>query len=47
MSKAANTKRVKMISKEAKKLYDHDKSGIKWTDAIKKASTELKKKGKL
>ena len=47
MSKKAGTNRMSMISAEAKKIYDGKKAGIKWTDAIKKASAKLKKEGKL
>lgn len=44
--KSANTKRVTMISTRASKIYKaHPK--MEWTDAIKKASKELKKEGKL
>lgn len=45
-NKAANTKRVTMISKEAKKIRK-DKPSLKWTSAIKQASASLKKQGKL
>jgi len=40
-----NTNRMKMISTRAKEIYKPKK--MKWTDAIKKASKELKKEGKL
>ncbi len=46
MGKKENTNRMKMISSLAKKIYAEGKTK-KWTDAIKKASTELKKQGKL
>lgn len=46
MAKAANTNRMKMISTLAKKIYA-DGGAKKWTDAIKKAATQLKKEGKL
>jgi len=46
-TKKANTSRMKMISTEAKKLYNDGKGGMKWTSAIKKASDNLKKQGKL
>jgi hypothetical protein len=46
MAKKENTNRMKMISARAKKIYAEGKAK-KWTDAIKKASTELKKEGKL
>lgn len=42
----ANTARMKMISGEAKKIYK-DNPKMEWTNAIKKASTKLKKQGKL
>ena len=44
--KSANTNRMKLISARAKTLY---KPGgkLKWTEAISKASTQLKKEGKL
>jgi|688.fasta_scaffold2010409_2 hypothetical protein len=44
--KTSNTNRLKMISSRAKELYASGKVK-KWTDAIKKASAELKKSGKL
>lgn len=44
--KSANTNRMKLISARAKEIYASGKAK-KWTDAIKKASTELKKEGKL
>jgi len=47
MSKKENTSRMAMISHEAKKIYNGGKSGIKWTDAIVKASNKLKKEKKL
>jgi len=43
--KEDNTNRMKMISTRAKKIYKP--KTMKWTDAIKKASEELKKEGKL
>lgn len=46
-TKKSNTSRLKMISTEAKKLYKDGNGGMKWTAAIKKASTNLKKQGKL
>lgn len=42
--KAANTKRVTMISRHAKRTR---KNGEAWTNAIKRATKELKKEGKL
>lgn len=44
--KSANTNRMKVISARAKEIYAAGKTK-KWTDAIKKASAELKKEGKL
>jgi hypothetical protein len=44
--KSANTNRMKLISSRAKEIYATGKVK-KWTDAIKKASTELKKEGKI
>lgn len=44
--KKANTNRMSLISARAKELYATGKIK-KWTDAIKKASAELKKEGKL
>jgi hypothetical protein len=47
-SKADNVKRMKLISGEAKKLYNGGNGSVKkWCDAIKKASDNLKKAGKL
>jgi hypothetical protein len=46
MAKKDNTNRMKMISSLAKKMYQEGKAK-KWTDAIKKASAELKKQGKI
>jgi len=46
-NKKENTNRMSMISSEAKKMYNGGKGGMKWTEAIKKASTKLKKEGKL
>lgn len=46
-TKKSNTSRMKLISTEAKNIYQDGKSGIKWTTAIKKASDKLKKEGKL
>lgn len=46
-TKKANTNRMQMISAEAKKIYNGGKGGMKWTSAIKKASDNLKKQGKL
>lgn len=46
MAKKANTNRMKMISSLAKKIYAEGKTK-KWTDAIKKAATQLKKEGKI
>jgi hypothetical protein len=44
--KGSNT--IKLISAEAKKLYDGGNGSVKkWTDAIKKASANLKKAGKI
>jgi hypothetical protein len=42
--KAANTQRVTMISRHAKRTR---KKGEAWTKAIKRASQELKRAGKL
>ena len=42
--KTANTKRMTMISGRAKKIR---KRGEVWTNAIKRASTQLKREGKL
>lgn len=42
--KAANTQRVTMISRHAKRTR---KKGEAWTKAIQRASRELKKSGKL
>jgi len=42
--KKANTQRVTMISRHAKRTR---KRGEAWTTAIKRATKELKKKGKL
>ena len=42
--KTANTKRVTMISRKAKQIR---KRGEVWTNAIKRASTQLKREGKL
>lgn len=48
MAKSANTNRMKLISTEAKKLYNGGKGEVKvWTNAIKKASANLKKLGKI
>jgi hypothetical protein len=44
--KKGNTNRMKLISDRAKKLYGKGKEK-KWTDAISKASKELKKEGKI
>jgi len=41
-----NKNRMKLISERAKSIYTSGKAK-KWTDAIKKASAELKKEGKL
>ena len=46
MSKAENKNRMQMISSLAKKIYNSGKAK-KWTDAIKMASDQLKKEGKL
>lgn len=47
MSKA-NTNRMKLISSAAKKLYDGGKGKVKvWQKAIKQASADLKKAGKI
>lgn len=46
MSNLENKKRMKMISSLAKKIYAENPK-LKWTNAIKKASTQLKKEGKL
>lgn len=45
-TKKANTNRMSMISSRAKEIRAK-KPTMKWTDAIAKASTELKKEGKL
>ncbi|MGB5931021.1 MAG: hypothetical protein WBH03_22760 [Cyclobacteriaceae bacterium] len=42
--KSANTQRVTMISRHAKRTR---KKGEAWTKAIQRASRELKKEGKL
>ena len=42
--KAANARRMTMISSRAKKIR---KGGEVWTNAIKRASTQLKREGKL
>ena len=42
--KTANTKRMTMISSRAKKIR---KGGEVWTNAIKRASNQLKREGKL
>ena len=44
--KSANTNRMSMISSLAKKIYAEGKAK-KWTDAIKKASAELKSQNKI
>lgn len=44
--KSANTNRMKLISSRAKEIYTSGKVK-KWTDAIKKASQELSKEGKI
>ncbi len=47
MSKS-NNNRMKLISAEAKKLYDGGNGKVKkWTSAIKQASANLKKAGKI
>lgn len=46
MSNKANKNRMSMISARAKEIYATGKVK-KWTDAIKKASDQLKKEGKL
>ena len=46
-NKKEGTNRMTMISSEAKKMYNGGKGGMKWTEAIKKASAKLKKEGKL
>ena len=43
--KGAGSSKLKLISGLAKKIYDPSK--MKWTDAIKKASAQLKKEGKI
>jgi len=40
----AQGEKIKLISAHAKKIR---KDGEKWTDAIKRASVELKKSGKI
>lgn len=42
----AQGEKIKMISARAKKIWRKEK-GEKWTDAIKRASAELKKEKKL
>lgn len=46
MSKQANKKRMQMIVDRAHQVRK-EKPTMKWTDAIKKASDQLKKEGKL
>jgi hypothetical protein len=46
MAKKVAVNRMKLISTRAKSIYATGKVK-KWTDAIKKASAELKKEGKL
>jgi hypothetical protein len=41
----AKTNKITLISARAKKIYK--KGAEKWTDAISRASKELKKEGKL
>ena len=44
----SNTNRMKLISTEAKRLYNGGKGEVKvWVKAIKKASENLKKQGKI
>jgi hypothetical protein len=44
----SNTNRMKLITTEAKRLYNGGKGEVKvWVKAIKKASENLKKQGKL
>lgn len=45
-SKSANTERMTLISGRAKKLHGAA-TNMKWTDAIKKATAELKKEKKI
>ncbi len=48
MSKSANKNRMSLISSEAKKLYDGGNGKVKrWTSAIKQATVNLKKAGKI
>jgi hypothetical protein len=46
MAKKAAVNRMKLISTRAKTLYTPG-GKLKWTEAIAKASKELKKEGKL
>ena len=47
-TKSANANRMTLISAEAKKLYNGGKGDVKvWMNAIKKASSNLKKAGKI
>lgn len=43
---AKQGEKIKLISAHAKKIWNKEK-GEKWTDAIKRASTILKKEGKI
>jgi hypothetical protein len=42
----AQGEKIKLISARAKKIWNKEK-GEKWTDAIKRASAELKKEKKI
>ena len=43
---AKQGEKIKLISAHAKKIWNKEK-GEKWTAAIKRASAELKKQGKI
>lgn len=43
---AKQGEKIKLISAKAKEIWKKDK-GEKWTDAIKRASAQLKKDGKI
>lgn len=45
MAKTKAQKSISLIAERAKKIYK--KGSEKWTDAIKRASNELKKEGKI
>jgi hypothetical protein len=46
MSTAKKGEKIKLISAHAKKIWDKEK-GEKWTQAIKRATIELKKQNKI